>query len=50
MKAGYLALREDPNAHHVAMKQLLSALADTRASVTPEMDRHYQELAKLHAR
>ena len=50
MKAGYLALREDPNATSVTMKQLLAALSDTRPSVTPEMNRHYEEIAKAHAR
>jgi transitional endoplasmic reticulum ATPase len=45
-RAGLQALREDLDAEHVSMRFFEDALKETRASVTPEMDREYRELVR----
>ncbi len=45
-RAGLQALREDLEAGSVSMRFFEKALAETRASVTPEMEREYQSLAE----
>jgi len=44
-RAGLNALRSDPDVQSVGMRFFDAALLETRASVTPEMDREYRELA-----
>jgi transitional endoplasmic reticulum ATPase len=44
-RAGLNALRSDPAAETVGMRFFEAALLETRASVTPEMEREYRELA-----
>ena len=44
-RAGLHALRADPDVTSVAMTDFESAITETRASVTEEMDREYRELA-----
>ena len=44
-KAGLLALRRDSQATEVAMSMFEDALKETRASVSPEMEREYEKLA-----
>ena len=44
-RAGLLALREDMDVEIVQMRHFEEALEDTRASVTPDMEREYEELA-----
>lgn len=44
-RAGMLALRSDPGIERVDMPFFEAALEETRASVTPEMEREYQQLA-----
>jgi transitional endoplasmic reticulum ATPase len=43
-RAGLLALRQDLGAQAVGQAQFERALKETRASVTPEMERQYEEL------
>jgi transitional endoplasmic reticulum ATPase len=43
-RAGLLALRQDFEAREVPMSHFESALTETRASVTPEMEREYEEI------
>ncbi|MBI2372049.1 MAG: CDC48 family AAA ATPase [Deltaproteobacteria bacterium] len=43
-KAGRLALRESLEAQTVGKRHFLAAIAETTPSVTPEMERRYQEL------
>ncbi len=45
-KAGLLALRENVEAATVPMRLFEQALADTRASVTPEVEREYERMAR----
>lgn len=45
-RAGLNALREDLQADEVSMAFFTSALGETRASVTPEMEREYEEMAE----
>jgi transitional endoplasmic reticulum ATPase len=45
-RAGLQALREDLDVEHVGMRYFEEALKETRASVTPEMDREYRELVR----
>ncbi|MEX2571368.1 MAG: AAA family ATPase, partial [Gemmatimonadota bacterium] len=45
-RAGLNALREDLEANEVTMAFFESALKDTRASVTPEMEREYEQIAE----
>jgi transitional endoplasmic reticulum ATPase len=45
-RAGLQTLREDLDAEHVSMRFFEDALKETRASVTPEMDREYRELVR----
>jgi transitional endoplasmic reticulum ATPase len=45
-RAGLQALRDDLATEHVTMKYFEDALKETRASVTPEMDREYRELVR----
>jgi transitional endoplasmic reticulum ATPase len=45
-RAGLQALREDLDVEHVSMSYFEQALTQTRASVTPEMDREYRELVR----
>ncbi len=44
-RAGLLALRKDLDADSVDMRLFDDALTETRASVTPEMEKEYQRLA-----
>lgn len=44
-RAGLLALRENLEVDIVQMRHFDKALEDTRASVTPEMEREYEEIA-----
>ena len=44
-RAGLLALRGDLNVETVPMELFEAALQETRASVTPEMEREYEEMA-----
>lgn len=44
-RAGLLALRENLDVELVHMHHFEEALEDTRASVTPEMEREYEEIA-----
>jgi transitional endoplasmic reticulum ATPase len=44
-RAGLLALREDPSIERVDMRFFEAALKETRASVTPEMETEYRQLA-----
>ncbi|HEX6926432.1 MAG TPA: CDC48 family AAA ATPase [Longimicrobiaceae bacterium] len=44
-RAGLLALRESLEIERVPMRLFEAALKDTRASVTPEMEKEYEELA-----
>jgi transitional endoplasmic reticulum ATPase len=45
-RAGLQALRENLDVQHVGMHYFEQALTETRASVTPEMDREYRELVR----
>jgi transitional endoplasmic reticulum ATPase len=45
-RAGLQALRQDLDAQTVGMHFFEQALAETRASVTPEMDREYRDLVR----
>ncbi|MBR9989607.1 MAG: CDC48 family AAA ATPase [Gemmatimonadetes bacterium] len=45
-RAGLQALRENLEVEHVTMNYFEGALKETRASVTPEMDREYRELVR----
>jgi transitional endoplasmic reticulum ATPase len=45
-RAGLLALREDLAAEIVPMQFFERALKDTRASVTPEMEKEYEDMAE----
>jgi transitional endoplasmic reticulum ATPase len=45
-RAGLQSLREDLDVERVSMKYFSEALKETRASVTPEMDREYRELVR----
>jgi transitional endoplasmic reticulum ATPase len=45
-RAGLHALREQLDIEHVTMRFFDDALKETRASVTPEMDREYRELVR----
>jgi transitional endoplasmic reticulum ATPase len=45
-RAGLLALREDPSIERVDMRFFEAALRETRASVTPEMETEYRQLAE----
>jgi transitional endoplasmic reticulum ATPase len=45
-RAGLQALREDINISEIPMRLFESALRETRASVTEEMEREYRELAE----
>jgi transitional endoplasmic reticulum ATPase len=45
-RAGLQALRDDLHVEQVTMKYFEDALQQTRASVTPEMDREYRDLVK----
>ncbi len=45
-RAGLLALREDLEVAIVPMRFFDAALQDTRASVTPEMEKEYEEMAE----
>ena len=45
-RAGLMALREDVESTVVPMRMFESALKETRASVTPEMELEYEELYK----
>jgi transitional endoplasmic reticulum ATPase len=45
-RAGMQALRDDLDVELVGMNYFEAALKETRASVTPEMDREYRELVK----
>src|SRR5690606_8726773 len=44
-RAGLNALRDDMEANTVGMAYFEAALKQTRASVTPEMEREYEEIA-----
>jgi transitional endoplasmic reticulum ATPase len=44
-RAGLSALRESLGSEAVTMAHFEKALADTRASVTPEMERDYEQIA-----
>src|SRR5262249_18295119 len=44
-RAGLQALREDLEAKEVPMRVFEAALKETRASVTPEVQREYEEIA-----
>ena len=44
-RAGLSALRESLGNESVSMAHFEKALADTRASVTPEMERDYEQIA-----
>jgi transitional endoplasmic reticulum ATPase len=45
-RAGLQALREDLDIERVTMSYFEDALKETRASVTPEMDREYRDLVR----
>ncbi|WP_262270717.1 CDC48 family AAA ATPase [Microvirga yunnanensis] len=45
-RAGLLALRESLQAEHVTMAQFEQALRETRPSVTPEMEREYEDMVR----
>jgi transitional endoplasmic reticulum ATPase len=45
-RAGLQALREDLDIERVSMRFFEEALTETRASVTPELEREYRELAR----
>jgi transitional endoplasmic reticulum ATPase len=45
-RAGLLALRESLEAQHVTMAQFEQALRETRPSVTPEMEREYEDMVR----
>ncbi|MGO4524816.1 CDC48 family AAA ATPase [Microvirga sp. 2MCAF35] len=45
-RAGLLALRESLQAAHVTMAHFEQALRETRPSVTPEMEREYEEMVR----
>ena len=45
-RAGLQALRDDLNVERVTMNYFEDALKETRASVTPEMDREYRDLVR----
>jgi transitional endoplasmic reticulum ATPase len=43
-RAGLLALREDPEAGSIPMRFFETALTDTRASVTPDVEKEYRRM------
>ena len=45
-RAGLLSLRDDPDTEEVSMQFFEQALKETRASVTPEMEREYEQMAE----
>jgi len=45
-RAGLLALRESLQAEHVTMAHFEQALRETRPSVTPEMEREYEDMVR----
>jgi transitional endoplasmic reticulum ATPase len=45
-RAGLHALRADPDSTRVDMEDFRLALSETRASVTPELDKEYREIAE----
>ncbi|MGH9339470.1 MAG: CDC48 family AAA ATPase [Acidobacteriota bacterium] len=45
-RAGLLALREDLETERIPMRLFETALKETRASVTPDMEREYEQLAE----
>ena len=45
-RAGLLALRESLQAEHVTMAHFEHALRETRPSVTPEMEREYEDMVR----
>jgi transitional endoplasmic reticulum ATPase len=45
VKAGLLALREDPNTKTIRMDHFLKAVKETKPSVTEEMERDYEKVA-----
>ena len=45
-RAGLLALRESLESEHVAMAHFERALRETRPSVTPEMEREYEDMVR----
>lgn len=46
MKAGLYALRENPTAQYVTMEHFFHAVKEATPSVTPEMEREYEKLAR----
>lgn len=46
MKAGLFALRENPTAQYVTMEHFFHAVKEATPSVTPEMEREYEKLAR----
>jgi transitional endoplasmic reticulum ATPase len=46
MKAGLYALRENPAAQHVTMEHFFRAVKEATPSVTAEMEREYEKLAR----
>ncbi|MCZ6876472.1 MAG: CDC48 family AAA ATPase [bacterium] len=45
-KAGLYALRENPEAYHVTMEHFYLAVKEAIPSVTPEMEREYEKMAR----
>ncbi|PSR01994.1 MAG: AAA family ATPase [Bacteroidetes bacterium QS_8_68_28] len=45
-RAGLLSLREDPDTEEVAMRFFEESLKETRASVTKEMEKEYEQMAE----
>lgn len=45
VKAGLLALREDPDTRTIRMEHFLKAVEETKPSVTEEMEREYEKVA-----
>ena len=43
-RAGLLALRQDLQSQEVSTRHFDQAMRETRASVTPEMEREYEDL------
>ena len=46
MKAGLFALRDNPEARSVTQEHFLRAVKETIPSVSPEMEREYEKLAR----
>ena len=46
MKAGLYALRENPTAQYISMEHFYRAVKEASPSVTPEMEREYENLAR----